>query len=129
MDGIWNCSTESDQTLCYVEIKEIEIHKAVRQAVILLNSIKYSNFHGKFDINQSLVHFESIMKRLWNADVHSNCSVCNEETKTKTLCNHTLCYICWAKINHSKTLKKKCPICRKSIKYSEEPSDDESDND
>ena len=130
MDGIWNCATESDQTLCYEEINETEIHKAVRHAVIFLNSIKYTNFYGKFaKKDQPVVHFDQIMKRLWNTDVQLNCSVCNEETKTKTLCDHTLCYICWAKINHSKTLKKKCPICRKSIKYSEELTDDESDND
>jgi len=45
-----------------------------------------------------------------------NCTVCIEPTKTKSLCGHTLCLVCWSKIK-SETNEKSCPICREILYF------------
>lgn len=45
-----------------------------------------------------------------------NCTVCIEPTKTKSLCDHTLCLVCWSKIK-SETNEKSCPICREILYF------------
>jgi hypothetical protein len=43
------------------------------------------------------------------------CSVCFDETKTVTLCGHSLCILCWNNIkNNGRELP--CPICRSNLK-------------
>lgn len=42
---------------------------------------------------------------------YEQCCVCQDETKTKTLCGHTLCYECW----DSLVTPSKCPLCRACI--------------
>jgi hypothetical protein len=42
---------------------------------------------------------------------YEQCCVCQDETKTKTLCGHTLCYECW----DSLVAPSKCPLCRACI--------------
>ena len=50
---------------------------------------------------------------------YDECSVCYEQTETKTSCSHFLCRRCWSNINNvSEDDDEKiilCPICRKNI--------------
>ena len=52
------------------------------------------------------------------------CCVCHLETATKTGCGHYLCYSCWKQIKNMK-----CPMCRKSILYTERDCCDRDDED
>jgi hypothetical protein len=50
------------------------------------------------------------------------CCVCREHTKTKTHCNHSLCYVCWEQLPiDGNPLYEECtidcPICRRNIIY------------
>ena len=46
--------------------------------------------------------------------VKSKCSVCFDNTKTKTPCYHIVCMVCWIQIKN-----KTCPICRGDISFFE----------
>ena len=38
------------------------------------------------------------------------CAVCFDKTRTKTPCEHTLCFVCWSNMK-----TKTCPICREEL--------------
>jgi len=77
----------------------------------------------KFDTKSGLIYYIKKTNKYENCYKFDNivlniqeCCVCLSETKTKTLCGHTLCWTCFDKIT-------KCPLCRECLKCYE--SDEE----
>ena len=73
-------------------------------------AFKYLNH--KDDVNELLEIFKAY-NRLFGEKIE--CSVCMEQTITKTVCNHIICQKCYVKLE-----KKICPMCRKVFNHGEE---------
>jgi len=89
-----------------------------------IKKLKFDNYFGKFVIGSSLLNdntklFHSFSNILQNFDnvnlIGDKCSVCHEQTLTKTLCNHHLCIRCYSKISLTNGIESKCPLCRAHI--------------
>jgi len=80
----------------------------------IINGLKFDKINGSIndEEQQDMKFFQEIIT---NPNISfattEQCSVCMEETKTKTNCDHTLCLICWSKIKG----EKRCPICREIL--------------
>jgi hypothetical protein len=77
----------------------------------IVNNLAFCRIKGTIDEEQDTKFFQEIIT---NPNISfasiENCSVCMEQTKTKTTCSHHLCYICWSKLK-----QKNCPVCRKIL--------------
>jgi len=85
----------------------------------IVNSLRYDNKTGKIeDGEESDNQFfrELITNQNISFKEEESCCVCEEKTKTRTPCDHTLCLICWSKIKSVEN-EKQCPICREVIYY------------
>lgn len=80
----------------------------------IVNSLRFDKMKGTIDDEQQDTKF--FQELITNPNISfatvDNCSVCMEETKTKSLCGHTLCLICWSKLK-----EKICPQCREELFY------------
>lgn len=88
-----------------------------------LSKLKLNKLHGHLEIEKLNEGFNGYIE----SDI---CSVCHEDTTTKTDCKHSLCIECWSVLNRQKS-NFPCPICRKKylIIYNEfETDSDESDS-
>jgi len=79
--------------------------------------LKFDRINGTINEEQDTKFFQELITNP-NIGFESveNCSVCLQETKTKTACGHYLCLICWSKIK-SETNEKPCPICREILYF------------
>jgi hypothetical protein len=84
----------------------------------IINGLYFDRVNGTIDDEQQDTKFfqEIITNPNISFATVDNCSVCMEETKTKSLCGHTLCLICWSKIKSIEGIKQ-CPICRENLFY------------
>jgi len=84
----------------------------------IVNSLRYNNKTGKINEEEEDTQFfrDLILNENITFKEEEQCCVCSEITKTKTQCNHSLCFICWSKIKPNNDVKC-CPICRESIYY------------
>jgi len=84
----------------------------------IVNSLRYDNKSGKIedgeDENDTKFFRDLIINENITFREEDFCPVCSEITKTKTQCNHSLCFICWSKIKGD---VKPCPICRQAIYF------------
>jgi len=114
----------------YANTDDLDI--AVRKCLTWLDEIEFNKGYGNFvKKNAELPNpfeYKEIMNDLWDCEYTINCAVCLEPTHTETACGHTLCLICWSKINRDCYLKNdreyfveeiypKCPCCRENIQY------------
>jgi hypothetical protein len=81
----------------------------------LAGRLKFSKLLGVFydkdiKLNAAQIAIEELSS-LAGLCEYEQCCVCQDETKTKTLCGHTLCYECW----DSLVAPSKCPLCRACI--------------
>ena len=99
-----------------------DVARSLEAFTIMINKmseLKYDNKVGMFYVEQKKEDYEQLYT-FPNIELdYVECSVCFEITKTKTSCNHPLCYKCYDKIPN------KCPICRKDIKNEDDSEDDE----
>jgi len=108
-----------------IEYTKEMIIEILKNAKDIMSSLKFDRINGELKEKEEL--------KLSNDDIEffgtddNECCVCKEKTLTKTLCQHTLCYMCWETIYKNK--KPKCPLCRNSIKYCEDDDDCESECD
>jgi hypothetical protein len=81
----------------------------------LAGRLKFSKLSGVFyDTEMKMISAQIAIEELSSVAglcEYEQCCVCQDETKTKTLCGHTLCYECW----DSLVLPSKCPLCRACI--------------
>jgi len=84
----------------------------------IVNSLRFDKVKGTIDDEEQDTKF--FQELITNPNISftstENCSVCIEPTKTKSLCGHTLCLICWSKIKSIEGIKR-CPICREELFY------------
>ena len=103
---------------------EIEIINPVINNDIFLDSFKkiannlsFDRIKGKLNDTEENICLQEIVT---NSNICfesvENCSVCLQETKTMTNCDHLLCLICWSKLKLIDS-EKHCPICRKILLY------------
>lgn len=103
-----------------------EIIQAIGAVREILPQLKFNISIGEFvtddEPNKELLALHELFAFDNVTSIYTPCSVCHETTKTKTKCNHPLCYRCWEKLfaNQFGGIIK-CPICRKVIN----PNDDE----
>jgi hypothetical protein len=77
--------------------------------------LKFDKYVGKFTPDKfSKVELAKAAKELFTDMMEDlpTCCVCHDPTETKTICNHSLCIICWEQLKQMT-----CPICREAISY------------
>lgn len=79
---------------------------------------KTNIFYDTKLVNQDELHEEKLKSIIIPFKENEKCCVCNENTRSVTLCNHYVCLQCRCKIK-----EKKCPICRDD-KLDTYPEDD-----
>jgi len=85
----------------------------------IVNSLRYDNKTGKIEDGEeedNQFFRELITNENISFQKEETCCVCEEFTKTRTSCDHTLCLICWSKIKSVDNVKS-CPLCREVIYY------------
>lgn len=85
-----------------------------------IKNLKYSKYYGVYQLNNKCYMFN----RISSLDIEKElfpeyfenmiCSVCYENTETRTNCGHLLCFNCWEII--VKKVNCRCPECRICIK-------------
>ena len=94
----------------------------------IIPTLWFERFSGVFKKSTYIKPFPTLFQ-FGNTKVLdcSECVVCYEITKSKTPCNHTLCYKCNENIKTTgdkyETPYRPCPICRQNVLF--EDSDDE----
>jgi hypothetical protein len=77
----------------------------------IINNLRFDKVTGTIDEEHDTKFFQEIIT---NPNISfaivENCSVCIEPTKTRTPCDHSMCYVCWAKLK-----QKICPLCREDL--------------
>ncbi len=121
-------------TLSNIDIKTYE--NMLSHAMNILKKIKFSKLSGEFIVDDNYGRIEAEYRYLNSINLQNDiifsvedCSVCHEKTITKTGCKHSLCFLCWSKLNN-----RVCPICRHDIDHyctghNNIDSDHEADND
>jgi len=90
-----------------------------------LPTLKYNEYANQL-ISTEPTHelAQQLMKHLPKNEnvvsLYDECCVCLESVKTKTSCEHPLCYKCESKLKN-----KKCPLCRASYEHSQQDCDEE----
>jgi hypothetical protein len=79
----------------------------------IVNSLRFDRIKGIIDEQDTNFFQELITNPNISFASIENCSVCMEQTKTKTRCNHHLCLVCWSKLK-----EKLCPLCRDELFHS-----------
>jgi hypothetical protein len=111
-----------------------DIINAINKLQELLPILKFNLTVGEFVVDNTATEEILALKEVFTLSnvtfVYEPCSVCNEITKTKTKCNHPLCYRCWEKLpivscETGNCNKQICPICRATINYSHDNGEDE----
>jgi hypothetical protein len=83
--------------------------------------LKFDKFAGKLSVEYESRTVCAFIKTFANVKLsHDECCVCLEETRTKTCCDHYLCYECMDKIKpkfdeESERDVIHCPLCRGHI--------------
>ena len=123
----------------FLDYTIIDITKALNNLYRILPNLKFNKMLGKFfigddiEIRETVAWLELLSPLLKNIElIYDNCVVCAEKTKTKTKCNHSLCYYCWEHIpiiihkneEDDEITKQICPICRIDITLISNESDD-----
>ena len=112
-----------------------EIINAINSTREILPKLKFNISIGEFVTDDEADKEILALQELFTFDnvtsIYTPCSVCHGITKTKTKCNHPLCYRCWEKLFTCQIEIIKCPICRKVISSvkSEDGSEDSSEDD
>jgi hypothetical protein len=98
-----------------------------------IDKYKLSNNGRLINIDDEEFMFESINLQIIEAlkdskniemEIPKECSICYNNTNTKTPCNHQLCMRCWSAVMHEHVhpdddtdeSEAPCPICRKDIR-------------
>lgn len=129
LDDIDNCC---DITIFSRFTNTDDLDTAVRKCLTWLDELEFKKGHDTFvkkgaDLPNPM-EYKEIMNDLWDCNLDLECSVCKEPTHTETDCGHTLCLICWAKINRDCYIRNnndyfdeddypKCPCCRVNIQF------------
>lgn len=110
-----------------------EIELGINKFLEILPTLKFYKLYGVFQtiidfdypINNKYLIQNNKMPNYWRLiiksenveSIYQKCSVCHDETETKTSCNHSLCYECWDKlmVHQNEYYSKKCPICRNNL--------------
>jgi hypothetical protein len=128
LDGIYENDNIEDVLLhsIFFSIGDKDFTDVAKFILVELNELRL-NMAGeltkKKDIDDELLEYE-LLSGLDNIELDADqCCVCNNITKTKTKCNHCLCYRC---MTHIKPVKVSdddedlydipCPICRQDIR-------------
>tara|TARA_R110000868_G_scaffold355181_1_gene616495 strand:- start:43 stop:648 length:606 start_codon:yes stop_codon:yes gene_type:complete len=91
----------------------------------ILPNLKYNQYTNQFTSTEPIQELaQQLMKHLPKNEnvvsLYDECCVCLELVKTKTSCEHPLCYKCESKIKN-----KKCPLCRVKYEHSQQECDEE----
>jgi hypothetical protein len=122
-----------------VEYTIEDIIQAINQLREILPILKFNIMIGQFVIDNTATEEILALQSTLSFDnvtfVYDTCPVCSEMTKTKTKCNHPLCYKCWEKLpivicETGNCNQQICPICRTVINHLlDGDEDDEGDED
>jgi len=91
-----------------------------------MTKIKLDKLNGIFCFEDDKITFKNIGNDIFGLE-YSNCekcSVCYEQTYTKSSCEHSLCVECWSNIKNNK-----CPLCRAFLHMKDEDDDDDDEED
>jgi len=102
-----------------------EFMQAITKFSDIIDKLKFNRTIGEFLIEgeddeneQEIKLMQDFFSDIKNISLDCEpCSICNEITKTKTECKHSLCYWCWEQliINCDSSSSNKCPICRECL--------------
>jgi hypothetical protein len=109
--SLWVKSDDTEDILYEVE-EEMEmdlegVARAITKMRDTLDQLYYFKPLGKYLLkeNKEDVFIFKVFKKFFHTE---DCSICFEDTKVKTICNHYCCHKCMEKI-------KICPICRRDL--------------
>ena len=94
-----------------VEIFKNYVYNTLFYGYIILNEFSFNpmlKFLNHDEDIEDLVEISTAHIKLFGDE--NECCVCNEETITKTKCNHGICQQCYSSLD-----KKICPMCRKNL--------------
>jgi hypothetical protein len=103
-DDLYNYIEERDGSEITLDILVSYIEKTLAKLEHLYFYKKLGYFLSREDNMELFKH--SVFQRY--AKKNEDCSICYEETCTKTACNHTCCYKCMEQTT-------RCPICRQDF--------------
>jgi hypothetical protein len=110
--SLWIKSDDTEDILYEVEEDmDMETPTDVARAIVkmrdTMDQLYYFKPLGKYLLkeNKEEVLIFKVFKKFFPTE---DCSICYEDTKVKTLCNHYCCHKCMEKI-------KLCPICRRDL--------------
>lgn len=112
------------------------IFESIVEILNLFPLLKFDKFNGRFTKNKEYIHFDDLFKfENTECTESAECSVCYELTKSKTPCNHYLCFACNENIptkfrnSNYEMVERNCPICRKNIIFYEDEDENENEDD
>ena len=95
--------------------------------------LKFDKFNGRFTTSKEYIPFDDLFKfENTECTESAECSVCYELTKSKTPCNHYLCFACNENIptkfrnSEYEMIERNCPICRGNLIFYEDEDEDDS---
>jgi hypothetical protein len=128
VDDIYENDNFEDITLHrkLFNINDKDFTKVAEFILVELNELRLDmagDLANKKDLDDEVLEHE-LLSGLDNIELDADeCCVCNNLTKTKTICNHCVCYRCMTHIKHVKddddenSYEIPCPICRQDIKF------------
>jgi len=128
VDDIYENDNFEDITLHrkLFDINDKDFTKVAEFILVELNELRLDvagDLTNKKNIDDELLEHE-LLSGLDNIELDADeCCVCNNLTKTKTICNHCVCYRCMTHIKHVKDDDDEdlheipCPICRQDIRF------------
>jgi len=91
-----------------------EVKPIIDEIIADLEQLKFSKLNSSFKIGAESTMLD-FLKTLQNVKVGSECCVCYEKTRFKTLCSHSLCIPCISQMKGNTEGFIECPMCRTHI--------------
>ena len=109
------------------------LFESIVKILNLFPLLKFDKFNGRFTKNKEYIPFDDLFNfENTECTESAECSVCYELTKSKTPCNHYLCFACNENIptkfrnSDNEMIERNCPICRGNIIFYEDENEDDS---
>ena len=97
------------------------VFETILKILELIPLLKFDKLEGKFITEKEIPYYD--LFKFDNTEITDvqNCVICYENTKSKTPCNHAICFACneniSVKFDNDECPTRDCPMCRKDILY------------
>lgn len=120
---LYMCIYQKDESMSLIDFyKEI-----LAKTKEIIKKLKFDRMNGKFveNIEESVEELSmEVFGDCENIELNCDkCACCFNHTKTKTPCGHSVCILCWGKLEIQTNEEdyemeyQKCPICREEMNF------------